>query len=470
MSAEVIEGDALEVLAGMAPGRFQCCVCSPPYWGLRDYKIEPSVWRMPELRDCPEPMDCKHEWGAECPGDPRGGSGPNAKEAYGGQDGKEIYARQVPRGQFCQHCGAWRGCLGLEPTPQLYIEHLVSIFREVRRVLRDDGTLWLNMGDCHASKPCGRFNDGGAIFAGRDMTGVASSGAMDKVQASGLKPKDLLMMPARVALALQADGWWLRSAIVWAKGLSFCETYSGSVMPESCRDRPSSAYEMMFMLTKSARYFYDWFAARETGSIPAGTRAAKGSNVRSELKDVNGRPPEYWEYTGVRNWRNVWAIGTEASPLPHYATYPVALAARCIEAGTSPKACGRCGAPWVRVVERGDPDQEHQQACGADASGGYAGRATKDYGAAMAQDPSAVKARILAGMTRDRQTGWQATCECLAQEPGRCIVLDPFCGTGTTGVAAQQLGRDFVGIEISPSYCELARKRLAAPVTEPLFA
>ena len=153
-----------------------------------------------------------------------------------------------PQGNFCRLCGAWRGCLGLEPTIELYVEHMVTVFREVRRVLRSDGTLWLNIGDCYATsffshssirsiaQSMGDWCKEGQRLPKADRT---KRGAADSM--AGLKPKDLIGMPWRVAFALQAQGWWLRSAIVWAKGVSFCPTYSGSVMPE-CLDPKTQVF------------------------------------------------------------------------------------------------------------------------------------------------------------------------------------------------------------------------------------
>ena len=165
MAWEIRQGDVLERLREMPEQSVHCVVCSPPYWGLRDYQLEAQVWS--------GNLDCQHEWSEELPGHPRGNRGSGSKKAYSGDD-----VRLSTRGTCCA-CGAWRGQLGLEPTPQLYIKHLVEIFGEVWRVLRDDGTLWLNLGDSYCSH---RENN-------------------------GLKRKDLCMMPARVAFALQGAGW-----------------------------------------------------------------------------------------------------------------------------------------------------------------------------------------------------------------------------------------------------------------------
>jgi len=584
---EIIQGDALEELPKLPAGSVQCCVTSPPYWGLRKYSGEQErIWNAERgTRN----SECKHTWGPECPGDPRGGSGPNAKEAYTDGGTSETYGRQQPRGAFCRRCGAWRGALGMEPTPELYVEHIVEVFRAVRRVLREDGTLWLNMGDCYNAGRKGGWPGGKNQW--KDDRYPPQSG----VDAPGLKPKDRLGMPWRVAFALQADGWWLRSAIVWAKGLSFCEGHSGSVMPESCRDRPTSSYEMVFLLAKSGAptywthrdglgarkqprpdyrwvnaltkeelleeppdnaviecpdcdgkgrerseslwfgemhvkygpeacetcegegkvwkwkrvnlwrghdYFYDWFAGREGASYgdhPRNKHAryqAPGQPEHTSLHKGGPGP----EAAGSRNWRNVWVINPQAYAKAHFATYPEKLVEKCILAGTSPRACAACGAPYERIVATEDTEStevdEQRRRCGGDKNGEYHGTARKDYKAGLAEDPSEVKARILAGMVERQTTGFQPTCGCGDRDAergtenaerrtrngegdmpqassltpqARCTVLDPFLGSGTTLLVAKIQGRDGIGIELSEEYCKLAQERCGQVVTQPLF-
>ena len=191
---KMICADSRDALADIREGAVHCCITSPPYWGLRDYGCPEAIFGGDE--------GCEHKWGPEIPGDARGGSGPNAKEFYAG-DGKTTYARQVPRGNICQLCGAWRGQLGLEPTPEMYVEHMLEFLRAIWRVLRDDGTLWINLGDSYAGSPRGNKGtvapfDGGEIRANKPF---------DTSRCAGLKPKDLVMIPFRVALAAQADGW-----------------------------------------------------------------------------------------------------------------------------------------------------------------------------------------------------------------------------------------------------------------------
>lgn len=348
------------------------------------------------------------------------------------------------------------GMIGLEPTLAEHMAKMVEVFAEVRRVLRADGTLWLNYGDAYAGAPA-RIGYGDQGESAK--VGALSDGKRLPVK-RGLAAKQRYLMPARVALALQDAGWWVRSEIVWAKGVSFCPTYAGSCMPSSVRDRPTDSHEFVYLLSKAPRYFYDGDAVRETGTLPAGQRHAKGSADRRGRKKVNARPEEYAVSTGDRNIRTVWTINPQAYREAHFATFPEALVEPCIRAGTSGHgACSECGAPWRRVVE---------------AKGGTIGEAWHDH----ADDMGSGNAKGVNlggkigngrkgsdGTYRREHKGWEPTCE-HADAPVRpCLVLDPFNGSGTTGVVALREGCSYVGIELNPEYAALAEKRIgsAAP-------
>jgi DNA modification methylase len=365
-------GDVLAVLATLPEESVDCVVTSPPYWGLRDYGVE--------------------------------------------------------------------GQIGLEPTLGEHLDVMLAVFREIRRVLKKTGTLWVNYGDCYATSPNGRsaadtkavgnddrtfrdkpFSTVGAIYApGYEKTARVGAGQNKgstaaahggRVMAGGtLKPKDLCMVPNRLAIALQEDGWWVRSEIIWAKP---------NPMPESIRDRPATAHEKIFMLTKSERYWYDASAVRQGrasnedangfrgGSYVQGEPGARTSvgNVRKSKQraaDVAGpRHADGINHTGIedvergsRNLRNyepaplmVWLIATKPFSEAHFATFPPELAERCILAG-----CPKGG-----------------------------------------------------------------------------LVLDPFGGAGTTALVAARHARRAALIELNPEYAAIARRRIEAEWKVPVL-
>ncbi len=293
------------------------------------------------------------------------------------------------------------GQIGLEPTPGEYIATLVEVFREVRRVLRDDGTVWLNLGDAYCSGTAvGRKPT--TLSGPRVPSGWTNRSQPPRTPATdGLKPKDMIGIPWIVALALRADGWWLRADIIWAKP---------NPMPESVTDRPTKAHEYVFLLSKSARYFYDADAvaepvspnthmrvsqdvAAQIGSLRAngGTRSDRpmkavikapktvaNPDARSGIKQNQSFADATALPVTSRNLRSVWNIPTEPFSEAHFATFPKKLVEPCVKAGSRP----------------GD------------------------------------------------------------------TILDPFAGSGTTGVVALRLGRSFIGIELSPEYAEMARRRI----------
>lgn len=328
------------------------------------------------------------------------------------------------------------GQIGLEDSPDAYVAAMVEVFRDVWRLLRDDGTLWLNIGDCYdAGTRTSRVASEGV---NKSKHGYWSNPNINRRVSAGLKPKDLVGIPWMLAFALRADGWYLRSEIIWHKP---------NPMPESVTDRPTSAHEKLFLLTKRPAYFYDAQAIKETGTIPAGTLAAKGSNARSELKNVNGRPPEYWEYDGTRNARNVWTITTKPFSDAHFATFPPELPEQCIRAGTSERGCcSACGAPRPRLVEKARMRDGNPLTTSWEIDSG--GRRLGSSGVGHWRDT-----------TKTQTTGWGTTCSCDADSVP-CTILDPFFGAGTTGLVADRLGRNCIGIELNPEYADIARRRL----------
>ena len=286
-SNKIICGDAAEILRTLPSESVNCCITSPPYYGLRDY----------------------------------------------GTDGQ----------------------IGLEQTPAEYIARLVDVFREVRRVLQNDGTLWIVISDSYAGRGIG----------------------------AGIKPKDMIGIPWMLAFALRNDGWYLRSAIIWHKP---------NPLPESCRDRPARSYEYVFLLSKSYHYYYDQAAVKEPVAVGTQERMKRAISDKHKYSHAPpGQPPQSFNLprpnrSGVeviladtRNLRDVWTVGKKGGfHGAHFAVFPVELITTCI----------------------------------------------------------------------------------LAACPAGGVVIDPFLGSGTTGVAAATLGRRYIGIDISPDYCRLAKERL----------
>jgi DNA modification methylase len=225
------------------------------------------------------------------------------------------------------------GQIGLEPTPDEYVAEMVDVFRQVRRVLRDDGTVWLNLGDSYAGSwgARGRSDNTNAPRPDLETKYGTCAPARNGYVGLGIKPKDLLGIPWTVAFALRADGWWLRSAIVWAKP---------NPMPESVTDRPTSAYEIVFLLANAERYYFDNVAIAEDADTAGQKAGYAGYSARAVAM---GREPSGNERPGVsavnaatRNCRNVWTIATQPYSGAHFATMPPDLAERCIKAGTKP--------------------------------------------------------------------------------------------------------------------------------------
>ena len=210
------------------------------------------------------------------------------------------------------------GQIGLEETPDQYIEAMVEVFSCVKNILADDGTLWLNIGDTYSAD---RWSEGGGQPMNKHKD-VHRSGAHKKN--SGLPAKNLIGIPWMLAFALRADGWYLRQDIIWHKP---------NPMPESVTDRCTKAHEYIFLMSKSPKYYYDFESIKEEGVIAAGTLAAKGSAERQNQKGVNARPPEYKEYDGQRNKRSVWTVTTKPYEGAHFAVFPTDLIEPCILAG-----------------------------------------------------------------------------------------------------------------------------------------
>lgn len=291
---EILQGDSLTILRTLPDESVNCCVTSPPYWGLRDYGT--ATWVGGDA-------ECDH---VETLNKHAGQRADRNQEGY-----KKQYKNT------CAKCGAIRQDrqLGLEKTPEEYVANMVEVFREVRRVLTKDGTLWLNLGDSYYPHNGSRGNvhDGGDTLKRRDNKYQPAPRFND----CGLKGKDLVGIPWRVAFALQADGWWLRQDLIWHKP---------NPMPESVTDRCTKAHEYVFLMSKSARYYYDADAIKEP-AVRAG--------------DINNATEQHCEYAmhrcitvaEKRNKRSVWTVTTKPFKEAHFATFPRDLIRPMIQAG-----------------------------------------------------------------------------------------------------------------------------------------
>lgn len=503
-------GDALSVLRTLPDNSVHCCITSPPYFGLRDYKCDLVIFGGHSR--------CDHRWAKAPPRRRRSVTDvmPGSKQAT-----SVSTIHSLPYTDVCIQCGAWRGQLGLEPLhdclawargeppcPICYVCHIRAIASEIRRVLRKDGVFWLNLGDSYCGYKGERYLARPESSLLQSESAVPPAHDIGTPHTTNLKPLDMMGIPWRVALALQTDGWYLRDAIVWAKGVSFCPGYSGSVMPESingwrwercrvrvgtvgkrkqdtnpavfdvqsgghgpaplwqdchgcpkCHDqgglvlrrgawRTTKAYELVFLLSKEDEYYCDREAVKED-SVTSDPRRPYTSQGAWQ---IDGRPeaqrhggkPREY-YDAKRNLRSVWTISPRPFPDAHFATYPEALVIPMIKVST-PEAgvCAQCGTPWSRVIQK-------------------VGQLSQGWGTQkkIAKERESGNIGLKTKLVNlYAANGWKPSCRCGCEKTEPAIVLDPFLGSGTTAVAAARLGRNVIGIEINPEYLKMAKKRI----------
>lgn len=312
MKAEILVGDVRTRLKEIDDESVQCVVTSPPYWGLRDYGTAKWEGGLQACDHLGNPMATRHKINAN---------------TNGSNDVKNSAIREFFK-DICKKCGAKRidSQLGLEATPQEFVTNLCDVFDEVWRVLKTDGTLWLNLGDSYAGSGKGPAGNLGAKHNERHLEHKHSA-----IVPEGLKPKDLVGIPWRVAFALQERGWYLRQDIIWAKP---------NVMPESVRDRCTKSHEYIFLLTKSSKYYYDHIAIKEPVSEVSLKRSQSGwkTNRPSAKTSTAGIDVDIMGNRFVnpegRNKRDVWFIPTASFKGAHFAVMPEKLVEPCILAGT----------------------------------------------------------------------------------------------------------------------------------------
>lgn len=467
MTVNILVGDCRQTLAQLAAGRFYTCVTSPPYHGLRDYGTPPLEW--PAISYAPMPG--------------------------------------LPE---CVHVPAMTCSLGLEPTLEAFIGHQLLVFRQVRRVLRDDGTLWVNMGDNYAGSRAGGHQDGTlegsqpvhAKLAKKHMT--ASRRRDDEpiprndLRIKGLKPKDLVGQPWRLAFALQADGWWLRMDVIWEKP---------NPMPESTKDRPTKAHEYIFLLSKSERYYYDADAIKEPASADTHARYARGRSTdhkHAQAELVPGQRPQTiaqgFEHMRkpVAGWQNGAGSHTAiehttaaaergqllATASPKYQGDPAAHRTKTGLAAAERAARPRKVLPETQAKLGAYRDQqrlgEKAQQEGNDSAYAEGAGARMGRGAGWRNDPANLVS------DRNKRSVWTVTTEgfpgahfatfptkliepcILAGCPVGGEVLDCFGGSGTVGLVADRHQRNAVLCELNPAYADLAQGRVTKDA--PLFA
>lgn len=388
-------GHVLDVLKDMPDESVDCVMTSPPYWGLRTYKTEPIVWGEDH---------CEHEW-------ERAIIKTNTHHAGETNPGKEFYTKDAGqwsdnRGNFCLKCGAWKGELGLEPSIELYIDHLLQIFDEIKRVLKESGTCFVDIDDSYNST------------------------------------KSLCLIPERFVAGMVDRGWILRNRICWHKT---------NPMPESVRDRFTSSWEPVYFFTKNQKYWFEQqFEPQSPVTLEVGKHYKLGSNYHNAKKraevdegyEFKGDSKGFRKYdVGGRNKRDVWQINTQAFSGAHFAVFPEKLCETPILAGCPSQICVKCGKPREKIYVIKPMKIRRSN------WGNNAGVRTATSGTML--EPNE---RIDLGYS-------VCGCENPEYEPG--VVLDPFAGSGTTLMVAKRLGRKSIGIELNPEYCKLAVERIS---------
>tara|TARA_Y100000296_G_C5179814_1_gene263000 strand:- start:15038 stop:16495 length:1458 start_codon:yes stop_codon:yes gene_type:complete len=459
----IFQGHVLEELKKLPAKSVDMAVTSPPYWGLRDYQNDPVFWDEPEEASPENPMGMaeEHSWQG---------------------DG------------FCSVCGAWEGSLGNEPNIPLFIKHLCDIFDETKRVLKDHGTLWVNIGDSYISsggitKPehlegaiVGYTKNGIQRRAGRsdmsDSCAVCGKKAKDlknftnrykgvkfcskeclnqesnkdrfkhKLGKSSMPNKSLGLIPHRFAIAMVDRGWVCRNTIIWKKN---------NVLPQSMKDRFTVDFEYLFFFAKKPQYYFDQILepSRDSESYDGRKPRKVGQMTKYDADNyamqhaggyLKGEGKKYPE----RNKRTVWEINTKSFRDAHFAVFPEELVEIPILAGCPEYVCKECGKPKVKEWEKLDDTQLRASDMDIENS-----KWENQMNSQVSERHDVRQGYI----TNRKLIGYKATCKCNADfESG--IVLDMFMGSGTTGLVAMKNARDYVGIELSQDYIDIAKRRL----------
>lgn len=447
---KIYNEDCLTGLKKLKSNSIDCCVTSPPYFGLRDYGT--ATW------DGGDP-GCSHTYKINFP------YNENFNERSGNAVGKkkqESQRHEKMYKEICEGCGAVRidSQIGLEQTPEIYLEKIVQVFEEIRRVLKVEGTLWLNLGDTYCSTAPGTRNAPSVQIHAGDASEARAN--MRIKTPSGMKPKDLMGIPWMVAFALRSAGWYLRQDIIWHKK---------NPMPESVTDRCTKSHEYVFLLSKSSQYYYDHQAILEEANYDGRKDTImKGSEKYRDGFAPTTDNPQTFSMVGHERWKNkingdiparnkrsVWSVNVQGYAEAHFATFPEELIVDMIKAGSSEHGCCKwCGIPYTRILE---PSERYAKVLGES----YHDH-SEDLSKGMMQSRGVNKQNKMrdAGIpgAEYETKGWQKNCKCETTEIVPAIIVDPFMGAGTTALVARKLNRNFIGFELNTGYIDISNKRL----------
>lgn len=439
----IINGHVIPALATIPDNTIDLIVTSPPYWGLRDYGEETvTVWD--------GDSECEHEWINE---QRRLHGGTVTTSVVGNVLNDAAKTDWVTKDGFCSKCGAWRGQLGLEPSLDLYIKHLLQITAELYRVLKPTGVLFWNQGDSYG----GSWQDYGARESKQRAKSTISFPRHDNpskaIPPTARAPqKCMCLQNYRLLIRLvDEQGWILRNTVIWNKT---------NHMPSSVKDRFTNGYEPIFMLTKEKRYWFDLDAVREPFTEPLNRWGGNNVRIPKETKWIDGDEKARWQMSirdresrpnpSGKNPGDVWTMNTQPFPDAHFAVFPPELPERCIKCGCPKEICTQCGKARVRIIERDVGDVEDRPYCFNGQMKGVGKLSTQGtQHSTLGQQDKVNRTTI----------GW-TTCACENPEYRPGIVLDPFFGSGTTMKVARKLGVSCIGIEISPKYVAMAKREV----------
>ncbi len=506
----ILQGDALTKLKELPDESINCVMTSPPYWALRDYGTDVEIiWDGDE--------NCKHDF--------------DLKEIQTGtqhwnQGGKvipnkerKIHDGKLEKVGFCNKCGSWKGQLGLEPTFDLYIKHLCDIFDEVKRVLRKDGTCWVNLGDTYYTKSGSGFLNDNLTKDDKQVLRSGLNKANELREGGQLPSKTLTLIPMRFAIEMVNRGWILRNNIIW---------YKPNCMPTSVKDRFTVDFEYVFFFVKNKKYWFEQQLEEFANSTLERVKYGYGGKMESGNYSIQLEGAKKFSKNVLegknkgRNKRTVWRICPKSFKESHFAVYPEELCETPIKAGCPKFVCEKCGKPKVKILEHNkisdvgedlletkktpysiqerkgfvkvrklpdikyfaialtkervqlkysiekiesilDSQAPHHWFSGESFPSVNDWQRLKELGFMLPEFDKQLTKEYYKPAEKQNldysEKGYKQTCDCNAKFTGG-IVLDPFFGAGTTGLVALKQNKKFIGIELNSEYIEIAKKRL----------